>query len=392
MIKNDLAVTTHTMASDKFQVVMDGPRIEIESRRIGLESHAELATLISNIKRFMQELESGANVPARRVSTTDTRINWRGNTIPFRGGRAKWFRLPTFKFPNTAAFPIKEFRRQANWFRADQRVRIAPQVTMDIPLGSVMGLVQAIRKSQRRGPPTRLTGFRRSRPGNRSDALFDAYDSVIKDFRQQAKAGRAKSTDLTKRLAGFMILMVSYLRTSEIKYTARDNEVFPKAYTPLTVHTHFNIIFDKILSKSEQTTFRRLYYDPHAGQNFYDLALDRAGSKDGSAKLFPAQTHNKQRIWFGRVLTWKELLDHAVLGVPFSLVDWAESKPPGSLSLPTPLASASKGPASAGPDGRRVKGVRLEMRRLGYRWWTPGEWEKMAKFVFALARKLNNIT
>lgn len=391
MIKNDIPLTTHTKGVDKFEVVMDGPRIEIESRRIGLESHAELSTLIANIRQFIREMEAGAKVPARTVSTTNQRTNWRGDRISFKGGRARWFRLPSFRLANTAAFPIKGFGRTANWFRLSRAVSIAPQITIDIPLGSVMKLVQEIRRSQKRGPPTRLTGYRKSRPGNRSDALFDAYDAVIGDFKKKAKAGNAKSTDLTKKLAGFMILLVSYLRTSEIRYKSRDSESFPKAYTPLNVHTHFNVIFSKILSKEEQATFRRLYYDPRSGQNLYDLALDRPGSKDGTANLFPSQTHPSQRIWFGSVLTWKTLLDHAILGIPIQLIAWAESKRPGTLSLPTPLATASKGPASAGPSGARVKGVRLEMRRLGYRWWKPREWEKMARFVFDLTRKLNNI-
>ena len=198
-----------------------------------------------------------------------------------------------------------------------------------------------------------------------------------------------------------MILLVQYLRTSEMRYHkpdqpsnvtftkpdsgSNDHEQFPKAYIPLVVHTHFHVMFHNILSSSERTLFLSLYGDTSVRQNLFHLALDRPGSKSGSAELFPARTRGIQTRDFGSVLTWDQLVDSAI-DLTKPIKDAA-----GNISLPTPLAKASKGVAKTGPAALRVDGVRLEMRRMGYRWWMPNEWRSMSRSLYKMARKLNLI-
>jgi hypothetical protein len=121
-------------------------------------------------------------------------------------------------------------------------------------------------------------------------------------------------------------------------------------------------------------------------QNLFDLALDQPGSKSGSAELFPARTRGIQTRDFGAVLTWNQFVDSAI-DTAKPIRDVA-----GNVSLATPLAKASAGVARTGPAGGRLDGVRLEMRRMGYRWWSPGEWRSMSRGLYGMARKLNGIT
>jgi hypothetical protein len=264
-----------------------------------------------------------------------------------------------------------------------------------------MAFVTELRRSQQRERSKRWTGKSGSRAGLRSDALYHALDAVLKSFRAHSAAGRATNRQLTRKLAGFIILLVQYLRTSEIRYhkpdrpgdptftkpdpSSRDHEQFPKAYVPLVAHTHFHVMFHNILSSSERTLFLSLYGDPSARQNLFDLALDTSGSKSGSAELFPARTRGIQMRDVGSVLTWDQLVDSAI-DLTKPIRDTA-----GNVSLPTPLATASKGVAKTGPAGARIKGVRLEMRRMGYRWWRPNEWRSMSRDLYKMARKLNGI-
>ncbi len=391
-LPEDTKVTTHTKASDGFEVVMDGPRMEIETRRIGLEQPAELDRIMRNILGFVRDLRRACQ-------------NHSPRTIPAsanpRAGKVRDFHLPVFASPDFRAFPIKDSRKQKTWFRQSCRVGVSPQCTIDVPLESVMAFVIEIKRSQGRGRSRRWTGRSSSRAGLRSDALYDAQKAVLKSFRAQSAAGRATNRQLTRKLAGFMILLVQYLRTSEIRYHkpdrpgdsgftkpdagSRDHEQFAKAYVPLVVHTHFHVMFHDILNSSERTVFMNLYGNPAVRQNLFDLALDRPGSKSGSAELFPARTRGIQMREFGSVLTWDQLVDSAI-DVSKPIKDTA-----GNISLPTPLSTASKGVAKTGPAGARVGGVRLEMRRMGYRWWRPNEWRRMGRRLYNIARKLNGI-
>ena len=383
-------VTTHTKSSDGFEVVMDGPRMEIETRRFGLEQPAELDRIMTNILGFVRDLRRACQNKSPR-------------TVPAsaRAGKVRDFHLPIFANPDFLAFPIKDSRKQMTWFRQSCRVGTSPQCTIDVPLESVIAFVTELRRSQQRERSKRWTGRSGSRAGLRSDALYHALDAVLKSFRAHSAAGRATNRQLTRKLAGFIILLVQYLRTSEIRYHkpdrpgdatftkpdpgSRDHEQFPKAYVPLVAHTHFHVMFHKILSSSERTLFLSLYGDSSVRQNLFNLALDAPGSKSGSAELFPARTRGIQARDFGSVLTWNQLVDSAI-DLTKLIRDTA-----GNVSLPTPLATASKGVAKTGPAGARVKGVRLEMRRMGYRWWRPSEWKTMSRELYKIARKLNGI-
>lgn len=384
-IDDDVVVTTHRKGRDGFAVVMDGPRMEIETRRFGLEDRAELDRIRRAVVAFAEDLEARCRAtPPRRIATTDRREG------SLRGGRVRDFKHPMLADPDFVAFPIKNSRKQKTWFRQSCRIGASPQVNIDMPLASVMDLVTEIRQSQRGRRKIRLTGTSKSRSGLRSDALYFAHDRVLKSFRQLARSGRVPSSALTKQLAGFMILLVQYLRTSEIRPGPSDWEVFPKAYVPAVTHTHFEAMFSGILTPEERDIFLRFYGRPAVRQTLFDLALNRPGSKDGTATLFPNRTHGKQIAFFGVVLTWDDLVNSAIdPGSPIRLKPDRHGH--RAISLPTPFATANRGTATTGPRSARIEGVRLELRRLGYRWWRPSEWEKLMDFCYEMAEDLNGV-
>jgi hypothetical protein len=64
----------------------------------------------------------------------------------------------------------------------------------------------------------------------------------------------------------------------------------------------------------------------------------------------------------------------------------------GVEALPTPLATATVGPQEAGPEGARVPGAKLEMRRIGFNWVPSSAWRGLTDRLFTLARTLNGET
>lgn len=69
-----------------------------------------------------------------------------------------------------------------------------------------------------------------------------------------------------------MILLVHYLRTSEVQYGSRDYEGFPKAYVPLLSKTHFRDHFHQVLNDAERAAFLELYGNSGVRDSLYALA------------------------------------------------------------------------------------------------------------------------
>jgi len=95
-------------------------------------------------------------------------------------------------------------------------------------------------------------------------------------------------------LSGFLILLSSYLITSELPYRFDpaagrlfDYEPFAKAYLPLNVKTPFPQIFGQVLDSRDQDIFRELFADGSARARLFSLARSGATAADGSRKLFP---------------------------------------------------------------------------------------------------------
>ncbi len=398
-IDDDEVLTTHTRDRDSFKVVMDGNRMEISTKAISVadDGKAELATMLANVLKFVSELETGCErATPRTVAKPADSIA--GSRVL---GQPRFFAPSFAKVAGRPVFPLGLNRKQP-YFWDQCKVYAAPQANLDIPLSSVNVLVTAIRNSQGEAPGIALTGSGKYRAGSRSEALFHAQTKVNVSRTAHLQRGttigsRAVAvSDLSPNLQGFMILLVQYLRTSEIQYGPRDYEGFPKAYVPLLAKTHFRDLFHQVLNDAERRAFLELYGNAGVRDSLYALAGRSTGG--GSRNLFPGKdvllgaddTHRdrvqrKQDTSFSKRLTWDDLIQNTINNTP--LID----RRTGTESLFTPLATATNGPPMAGPEGGRIKGVRVELRRIGFDWVPDTRWKRMTERLFNLTRKLNSI-
>lgn len=387
---------------DGFKVVQDGNRIEITTLRFGLgsEGRSKLTKTMDNIMAFVDQLETDcSSAPRKSISRpTDTIVTRSSRPL----GRSRSFKLPgVSESPNRVFVPLGG--SGSPYFRRGCKVSAAPQATIDVSLGKIEDIVAEIRETKGKPPGEALTGGRKYRAGSRSDALFQARDSVNSDWiRHKGHTTLTDGTPVTSmnfspRLKGFMILMVSYLRTSMLSYGKGDYEPFAKAYPPIVTHTRFRDMYHRILNDDERKVFEELYGGTASAK---DKLYKLAGKTSGGAteRLFPAKVQAKQERTFGRPLFWDDLVKMTISDTPLIDSD-------GDESLFTPLAGATKGPTRAGPkkikkirlpiigelsvERREKVGTRLEMRRIGFNWVAASKWRGLTDMVFDLACRLN---
>ena len=118
---------------------------------------------------------------------------------------------------------------------------------------------------------------------------------------------------LPPTLQGLLILMVSYLRTSELTYSSRDWEVFPKAYLPLNVKNPFRLLFRDLLAE-ERRVFDEVYDNPR--RRVLEACQARGYVRDAADQLFPAVVAAKQAQWFSSIPTWNDFVEKTVTNTP----------------------------------------------------------------------------
>jgi len=382
---------------DGFKVVQDGNRIEITTMRfgIGTNGRAHLTKTMDNIMAFVSDLESGC---AAAVRSTVAKPADSVTQKPL--GKPRFITAGFADPPGRVFFPLGS----KTYFRNNCHVSASPQATLDVPLGGVDPLVTEIKKSKGKPSGIALTGSGAKRAGVKSRALFDAQKAVNRSRKSHIDGGttladgtQVTGANFTDNLQGFMILMVSYLRTSEITYGSRDYEAFAKAYPPIVTHTRFRDMFHRILTSEERKVFTKLYGSPGVRDDLYALA-GRSGG--GSRDLFPPRATIQSREFSTRP-KWDDLVNNTITDTPLLNIH-------GSESLFTPLAGATGGPTRAGKKketsifgplfrqlgigGKRKRskiGARLELRRIGFAWVRSNKWRQLTNRIFELAQRLN---
>jgi len=333
-----VAVSDHTWAADGFLVKPDGPRLEINTKPFETTKagRTELEETIKRIRTFAGELADGC-AHASPV------------TVPGFTGQAR-----PFQHPRIPAVPIVKLPVSGKFTNCS--VWAAPQATLTVPLAKVRTLVERIKKCEGTGPGKALSGSREPsvRMGLRSDALYNAAAAVL----------RARRTvTFSDDLDGFLILLASYLWTSELTYRfptpdvparpGEDYEPFGKSYLPINVKTPFSQVFSTLLSGADEQAFRAQFADGNARVNLFRLARPSGATlADGDRKLLPTgpmdggrpSVHDRQEAEFGVVPTWNDLVEHTLdpthlgwgdrLLVPLSKpIDVAKTRPRVALEL-----------------------------------------------------------
>jgi hypothetical protein len=283
-------------------------------------------------------------------------------------------------------------------FDAACGVWASPQATVTLPLAKVSALVSAIKRSEGTGVGVALTGSRNQRMGVRSEAIYRAQAAVVALRKQliqsklKVRALKDKPLDaasFSDALTGFLILLASYLITSELPYRfvksgdkPYDYEQFAKAYLPLNVKTPFPQVFSFLLSTQEQNIFRELFADGTARTRLFALAKPGATAADGSRKLFPTgpkvsgmdsvHTHQDLEPAFrGSALTWDDLIDHTLdhthKGLGSRLL----------VRLSNPITIDKTNPR-----------VALEMRRIGFASVFDNQWPGLVRSILKVVRGL----
>ncbi|MDT7580558.1 MAG: hypothetical protein QOK35_1822 [Pseudonocardiales bacterium] len=301
-------LSTHTKAADGFEVKLDNTRLEINLKPFETTDagRTELRATADRIVAFVTDL-------ATRCGTAAP-VDLPG----FIGARP--FVHPDVSVP-IGKLPIGgRFTGCSVW--------AAPQATLTVRLAKVGALVDRIEKSEGDGPGVALSGGRGERMGVRSEALYRARDQV-------RRARRA--APFSDALEGFLILLASYLWTSELPYRfpapgARvdgrvdDYEPFGKAFLPINVKTPFPQVFETLLDATDQQMFRDRFAVGAARVNLFRLVLPGATLADGSKAFLPPgrtepsgpSVHRRQKAAFpsasgsstGVVPTWDDLVEH----------------------------------------------------------------------------------
>jgi hypothetical protein len=275
-------------------------------------------------------------------------------------------------------------------------------VTFALPLARIdelVGFIEASEKKQVAG--LAFSGPSGRRQGVRSVALYEARKAVNDSRNAHLNARTAlpgpsivTAANFTPALQGFLILMVSYLRTGGLAYTTKDYESFAKAYLPLNVKNPFRLLFAD-LTPTEQLVFTKLYDSPRT--KLWQLAKPGATAADGGNTLFPTKTHGHQTCWFDPAPTWNDFVEKTVTNTPLLRTEHCPGKDkkgedPGCEVLFAPLSRIL-------PHQKGSRRVTVEMRRLGHNWvfshpfekegvHFPG-WIEMTNALFDMALVLN---
>ncbi|MFB9991365.1 hypothetical protein ACFFLM_05160 [Deinococcus oregonensis] len=362
-------VTSHSDATDGFRVKRDGPRLEIATRPFPVNDAGakELAATTAGILTFARELGAGCKAAKAQAITVPGVV---GQPRPFTHPKSLTAGLPLVRLPVRQQFDP-----------SNCTVWASPQATLTIPLSSVNALVNEIRDSLKVGMA--LTGGATTRMGLQSEALFRAQRAQPP---LSLSDGRVVNTSaFTESLTGFLILLASYLWTSELPHhfaepKPRDYEPFAKAYLPVNVKAPFSEVFAKLLSADEQLLFREVFALGAARARLFGLARRGAGAADGTRFLFPpgrqelgeASVHRRQKAEFGTVPTWDDLVEHTLNS---GHNGWGDR-------LMVPLSKKID-------ISKTFPRVALELRRIGFAAMFDRDWERLMKRVFKLVAKLN---
>jgi hypothetical protein len=388
-------ITDHSEASDGFRVKREGAgpalaRIEIATKplRATAAGKADLDQTIANVLKFARELREGCQKAKQKsiVVKNNGGGNVAGKPRPFTHPRSTPSGLPLGRLPFNNRFDP-----------SNCTVWAAPQATLTVPLAKIGALISEIQKTEGQRAGVALTGPRTARMGLRSEALYQARAAVERTRRQVVTLNprlrlsdgtEVNDTTFTASLSGFLMLLASYLWTSELRYdfdrpspaNPRDYEPFGKAYLPINVKAPFPEICAKLLTPTERRMLREIFAVAAARERLFRLARPGATLSDGTRKLLPPgpkelgrdSVHERQKDEFGSVPTWNDLVEHTL---DPTHKGWGER-------LIVPLSK------KIGID-RTKPGVALELRRIGFNAVFASDWASLMRRIAALSRRLN---
>ncbi|MEP6689605.1 MAG: hypothetical protein ABJD07_00535 [Gemmatimonadaceae bacterium] len=386
-------ITTHRIKKEGFRLEGDGNRIEIGTKpfEVTASGRDEMEDVMKKVLALVTDLKDHC-----RAAKPDSALGF-----PAATGAPRHFTLPTLEARVASVFPLA-FNRSKSYYASGCALGAAPQATFDLPLARIDQFVAIIESSEKKMVAGRaFSGPPGTRQGVRSVALYDARKAVNASRKAHLKSRTTLSdrtivteTNFSQTLQGLLILMVSYLRTSELTYARNDYEIFAKAYLPLNSKNPFRLLFAD-LSTPERQVFTELYDAPRL--NLWRLAKPGAVASDGDTKLFPDRTHAHQSCWFDPIPTWNDFVEKTVSNTPLLRTEHCPGKDKkgedvGCEVLFAPLSRIL--PHETG-SGR----VTVEMRRLGHNWvfsdgldqdgvHYPG-WSEMTGTLFDLALLMN---
>jgi hypothetical protein len=370
--RNGKVIGTHVKATHGFEVKLDGTRLEVNLRPFETTDAdlAELDATADRVAAFAKSLEEGC-----KAATPVNLPNFIG---------ARPFTHPQVEVP-IGKLPIKgRFGNCSVW--------ASPQATLTIPLAKVAALVDEIETRKDDGPGVALTGGRGARMGVRSEALYRARHEV-----RQAR----RAAPFSDALEGFLILLASYLWTSELPYrypapgaevngAIDDYEPFGKAFLPINVKNPFPQVFRYLLDAADQQVFRNRFAVGAARANLFRLALPTGATlTDGNRAFLPPgrierglpSVHERQKAAFpsaagspvGVVPTWNDLVEHTLDATHRGWGDrlW--------VPLSTQVDVSKTWPR-----------VLLELRRIGFAAVDQKRWKPLMLTMHALTRDLNS--
>ena len=389
-------ITTHRMSADGFRLEGDGNRIEIATKPFEMSAvgRAEMKKTVKDVLALASDL-----IDQCSKAKADTALGF-----PAEVGAPRYFKPSYLESVVKCVFPLA-LNPKKSYYGVGCAMGASPQATFTLPLARVDALVTLIKNSEGKKVAGRaLSGPSGWRQGKRSKALYDAQEAVKKSRDHHIKAKTKLSNgdvvtqaNFTPTLQGLLILMVSYLRTSELTYDHTPNgdwdyEEFAKAYLPLNVKNPFRLLF-KDLTADEKRVFKELYDSPRV--NLWRLAKDSATPTDKDNQLFPVRVEGHQKGWFSTAPTWDEFVEKTVTDTPFKRTESGPMKKGEDVGCEVLFAPLSRIlPYESG--SRRVT---VEMRRLGFNWVLshgfekdgvkhPG-WAEMTGMLFDMALELN---
>lgn len=392
-------ITRHRINKEGFRLEGDGNRIEIGTKRFDLTGAGRLKMheVLEKVLEVVDDLKTRC-----AAAEPDIALGYPQST-----GAPRHFVFPDLQSPAACVFSLTKVRKRKDgplrpYYASDCSIAAAPQATFDLPLAKIDELVAIIESSESKRVPGRaFSGPSWARQGLRSKALYEARDAVNQSRAAHIQAGTLLSnqTEVTESsfsptLVGLLILMVSYLRTSDLTYIdGVDYEKFAKSYLPLNVKNPFRLLFAD-LTDTEKRVFNSLYDNPRT--KLWRLARPGATAADGGTKLFPARVHGNLRCFFDPLPTWNDFVQKTIENTPHLRNKICSSKKKGEGEdcevLFAPLSRIL--PYETG--SRRVT---VEMRRLAFDWVYPKGrekngrqhpgWAEMTETLFDLAQVLN---
>ncbi|HET7642439.1 MAG TPA: hypothetical protein VFK40_02935 [Nitrososphaeraceae archaeon] len=418
-------ISLHTWDSHGFRLEGDGNRIEIATKPFELSpaGENEMNGVINKILEFVEFLKTECKKSKPEMYfKKNKKYDW---SI---GYPTHFELLPELRIPEKEyrIFPLQRnpppYYRKINLKDKDKDqwtfdVDGSPQATLIIPLSKIDNLVTLIKESET-GKKTinghiirPLSGNMANkgyRPGVKSQALYDAQIKVNESrkyhLNNRTKLPSGKVVDennFTATLQGLLILMMSYLRSSEIKYKEKskdsgkywDYEPYAKSYLPINVKNPFRLLY-RDLTKDEKEVFEELYHKPNPfvplTMKIFKLATNKKIDEMGIGfkPLFPKRVHIHQKAFFKSLPTWNNFIDNTVHNIPLKRTsgdsndEYKKCHSSGDEILFAPITSII--PYETG--SRRVA---IELRRLGYSWLSSDGWKQLLQDLFTIARDLN---